>query len=554
MNLYYFINWFETYKVKFLFLLLCVSLNAWSNNHEYDYCKQLITTGEKELESGLYSKSMERFKTAKVLAEKNNWVALNYAATIDIGAAFYLILDYSESLKSNIEAYKIALEHQLGKERETRALNNITGVYFKDANYEKAKEFLLKAYQNASTEKDSISIGRYASNLALINNKTNDLDTAEIYLNIAFKVLQNYPQYKIMPQKVALEQAYLSHNYVQATQFAKTILSNDSLSDADKANAYMYLAKINKNNNQLSIYYAQQANISADWETKSDIYRLLSEVYQKNNDLAASLIYKDSLILAIDSVNQATNKRMLESNRIKFEIFNYQKTISENEEALRHQKRISLYAFIICLLIILITTLILWYLFLQNKQKKKLYECDKRIIKLELEKKEKDKLLLEKQINELEITARLEQEKTDKKNRELTAKALFLASQNQLIEEIIDFLSSIEKTKDTTPVTRQIQHLKLRLKDSSKYDNFLLHFEEVNRNFLNTLQQRHSNLTSNDIRFLSYIYINLNTKEISSLLNITTDSCKRKKIRISQKLGLDTSSSLYDYISGICPK
>ncbi len=545
---------FETYKVKFLFLLLLVSLNAWSNNHDYDYCKQLITTGEKELESGLYSKSMERFKTAKVLAEKNNWVALNYAATIDIGAAFYLILDYNESLKNNVEAYKIALEYHLGKERETRALNNIAGVYFKDANYEKAKEFLLKAYDNASHEKDSISIGRYASNLALINNKTNDLDTAERYLNIAFRVLQNYPQYKIMPQKVALEQAYLSHDYVQATQFAKIILSNDSLSDTDKANAYMYLAKINKNNKQLSIYYAQRANMSADWETKSDIYRLLSEVYQNNNDLAASLIYKDSLILAIDSVNQATNKRMLESNRIKFEIFNYQKTISENEEELHHQKRISLYAFIICLLIILITTLILWYLFLQNKQKKKLYERDKKIIKLELEKKEKDKLLLEKQINELEITTRLEQEKTDKKNRELTAKALFLTSQNQLIEEIIDFLSSIEKTKDTTPVTRQIQHLKLRLKDSSKYDNFLLHFEEVNRNFLNALQQRHSNLTSNDIRFLSYIYINLNTKEISSLLNITTDSCKRKKIRISQKLGLDTSSSLYDYLSGICPK
>lgn len=198
--------------------------------------------------------------------------------------------------------------------------------------------------------------------------------------------------------------------------------------------------------------------------------------------------------------------------------------------------------------------LVVGYLFLQNKQKKKLYERDKRIINLELEKKEKDKLLLEKQINELEILTRLEQERADKKNRELTTKALFLSSQNQLIEEIIEFLSAVEKTKDISSISRQILHLKLRLKDSAKYDNFLIHFEEVNKDFLDALQQKHPDLSSNDIRFLSYIYMNLNTKEISSLLNITTDSCKRKKIRISQKLGLESSSTLYDYLSSIYSK
>lgn len=535
-------------------LLLLVSFNAWGNDKAYDNCKLLINAGEQALESGLYSQSMERFKTAKILAEKNNWNTLNYAATIDIGAAFFLILDYNEALKSNIEAYKIALKHQLGKERETRALNNIAGVYFKNANYEKAKEFLLKAYRNASTEKDSVSIGRYASNLALIANKTNDLKTSETYLGIAFDALRNYPGYRIMAQKAALEQAYLSRNYALAEQYAQTILTNDSLSDIDKANTFIHLTKIHKSDRTLAVHYARQANIAANWEAKAEIYRLLAEVFQESNDLSRCLLYKDSLILAIDSINQATNKRMLESNRIKFEIFNYQKTISENEEELRHQKRISLYTFIISLLIILMTSLVLWYLFIQNRQKKKLYERDKKIIRLELEKKEKDKLLLEKQINELEMVTRLEQEKTDKKNRELTTKALFLASQNQLMEKIIDFLSEIEKTKDITSITRQIQYLKLSLKDSSQYDNFLVHFEEVNNDFLNALQQKHPDLTSNDIRFLSYIYMNLSTKEISALLNITTDSCKRKKIRISRKLGLSSSSSLYDYISSICSK
>ena len=43
----------------------------------------------------------------------------------------------------------------------------------------------------------------------------------------------------------------------------------------------------------------------------------------------------------------------------------------------------------------------------------------------------------------------------------------------------------------------------------------------------------------------------MQTKDIAALLNITPDSCKRRKIRLSKKLGLETSSDLYSHILGI---
>ena len=43
--------------------------------------------------------------------------------------------------------------------------------------------------------------------------------------------------------------------------------------------------------------------------------------------------------------------------------------------------------------------------------------------------------------------------------------------------------------------------------------------------------------------------MNLSNKDIASLLNITPESCKRRRIRISKKLRLDTSAHLFDYIS-----
>lgn len=535
----------------FLLFLLWFPAQVSGSNEAHDHCLRLIRAGEQELETGFYSKSMERFKTAKTLAEKNQWHDLNFSATIDIGAAFYRILDYGESLKNNIEAYKIALDHRLGPERETRALNNIAGVYFKDANYEKAKEFILKAYHNALKTKDSVSIGRYASNLALIANKQHDLKTSAHYTEIAFKVLKNFPGYRIMPQKVALEQLFLAGRFGEAKQMARALLANDSVNPGDKASTLLFLSKIydRENHPARAVYYARQARQLAGWETKTEIYRLLSDIYQKNNNLRAALLYKDSLVLATDSVSRATNQQILENNRIKFEIFNYQKTISENREEIRHQKRIFWYLTMITLLGAVLTFLIVRYRSIQNKQKKRLYEQDKTIIRLELEKKEKDKLLLEKQINEMEMLARLEKEKTDKKSRELVAKALFLANQNQLIEKVITSLSSVEKKEDPAGLNRQVVYLKQMLRDSSKHENYLVHFEEVNRDFINHLNREHPDLSSNDIRFLSYIYMNLNTKEIASLLNITIDSCKRKKIRISQKLGLESSTLLYDYIS-----
>jgi len=96
-----------------------------------------------------------------------------------------------------------------------------------------------------------------------------------------------------------------------------------------------------------------------------------------------------------------------------------------------------------------------------------------------------------------------------------------------------------------------VEQLKSHLKNDSEWESFLTHFEEVNHGFLKALKQKHPDLSSNDIRFLSYEYINLSTKEISLLLNITPEACRKRKERIADKMGLPDNSDLYNYISGI---
>src|SRR5690606_2429315 len=141
----------------------------------------------------------------------------------------------------------------------------------------------------------------------------------------------------------------------------------------------------------------------------------------------------------------------------------------------------------------------------------------KRIIEMELGKEKSDHLLLEEQHREKEATALLEKERLknelEVKNRELTTKAMYLASKNELIEEVVQSLSQSTQITSNTPLKNHINDLKKHLKKDTQWDSFFVHFEELNQGFLDRLRIQHTNLTTNDIRFLTFLYMNLSYKE-----------------------------------------
>ena len=121
---------------------------------------------------------------------------------------------------------------------------------------------------------------------------------------------------------------------------------------------------------------------------------------------------------------------------------------------------------------------------------------------------------------------------------------------NQKLLTIAKNFEEIQKSINDPYLQKNIKLLKSNLTESN--DNQLFHqFEETNYDFLNKLKTLHPTLSPNDIRFLLYIYMNLSTKEIAYTLNITFDSCRKRKERIINKLGLPHNLDLYDYITGL---
>ena len=137
------------------------------------------------------------------------------------------------------------------------------------------------------------------------------------------------------------------------------------------------------------------------------------------------------------------------------------------------------------------------------------------------------------------------------KNRELTAKAMYLASKNELIEEVLQSLSQSAQIASSASLKTHVNDLRKHLKKDPQWESFFVHFEELNQGFLDRLRARHPQLTSNDIRFLTFLYMNLSYKEIASLLNITPQSCRKRKERIAKKMEVPDNLPLHAYLSSI---
>ncbi|MDL2257459.1 tetratricopeptide repeat protein [Bacteroidales bacterium OttesenSCG-928-I14] len=516
-------------------------------------CDALLKSAIEAAENKDFISSFESLSSAKVLAEDNNLYLQQFWIFTNMGINYAEMLDYSEALDSFLEAYKIALKH-LGTRNEMSILNNIAGLYYLDQKFDKAEEYYRKIYKYAEESKDSILWGGSALNLSMITNQCDRLVEAKSYLDIAEEMLQENPKSLIQVYTLRIALLIREENYAAAEALAIELLpqvEDVEMQDSriviltDMARIYSHKREYNK-----AISYIHQVmSINPNLENKIALYDLLSDIYRNKGEYNTALNYKDSIIYAADSLQVINNSKHFENNRIKFELLKNEQELLGSKLELKNQRLIFIF-------VIIVAVVLIWA-FVTNSIKEK---QRKKIIQLELEHEKSKKLLLEKQYEEQETQSLLEKERLvseqeklrreiEAKNRELAAKVLFLSNRNELIENIVDSLSNSPEIANNPDALRNIRQLKTQLKNNAEQDNFLSHFENVNPEYIRALREKHANLTANEIRFLSYIYINLNSKEISSLLNITPEYCKKKKQQIARKMGLETTSHLYSYLS-----
>lgn len=506
-----------------------------------------------------YATSLELLTEVRTVAEANHWYKQQFLALNNIGANYYSMLDYGEALDYYLEAYTIALKH-LDENEEMTVLNNIAILYSKEGEPEKAKAYFYKAYLMAKEHDDTIKIGLYAVNLGLAGNELNTLDEALTYLEEAKERLTGRANLILLVDIALAENHYKRGDLDTAEAMAKTLLPRLNAIEfiEEKISTLTVLSNVYQERGALTkaITYAEAAREAAlNPDFKISTYEQLAKLYKAQGLMDAALVAKDSIIALNDTLFTIKNGRFFEANKVKFEIANYRRELQQSS-AEQHAERMRLYTLLgFCALVIVLISWALRNSFIKNKQRKILHDRSQEIIALELEKEKSDNLVLEKQLHAKEAFLLLEQEKLKNKietqNQKLAAKALQISSRNELLKDVINSLSSQTEISKNVFLTRKIKELKSLLKNDNEWESFLKHFEAVNQNFISELKRRHPELTANDIRYISYLYMDLTNKEISSLFNITAVASRKRKERISQKMGLSESSDLYRYLSVI---
>lgn len=206
---------------------------------------------------------------------------------------------------------------------------------------------------------------------------------------------------------------------------------------------------------------------------------------------------------------------------------------------------LSWWAYVIYFIIILG---VLWWLYaLENRRVRKkeqaaIVEKAKEVdqMKVEIDKLEKDKLDLD----------------LKHKSQEVANLVANVARKNEILSGIKEDIKRIITRMgiDTPAETkRQLTTVNGKIASNMEGDELFKRFEEqfdlVNNNLISKLRERYPSLNQNELMMCAYLKMNLSTKEIAPLLNMSVRGVETLRYRLRKKLSLEREDNLTEFLN-----
>ncbi|MEL7535035.1 MAG: triple tyrosine motif-containing protein, partial [Bacteroidota bacterium] len=141
------------------------------------------------------------------------------------------------------------------------------------------------------------------------------------------------------------------------------------------------------------------------------------------------------------------------------------------------------------------------------------------------------------------------QDEVAHKNKELASTTMHLVQKGEIMLLVKSNLQKLAKTANANN-RKEIRDLIRAIDDDIRLDNnweqFEYHFDQVHGQFLQNLRERYPVLTAKDQRLAAYLRMNLSTKEIAQLMNISVRGVEISRYRLRKKLNLEREVNLND--------
>ncbi len=147
------------------------------------------------------------------------------------------------------------------------------------------------------------------------------------------------------------------------------------------------------------------------------------------------------------------------------------------------------------------------------------------------------------------------QNEIEEKNAEMFTQTSFIIRKNELIlklKEIVDDICERNTQKGLIPFYHKINTLLANNLDTEDdWKMFLIKFEQKHHNFFRTLKKSYPLLTNNDLRLCACLKLNMDTKDIASLMNLSVRAIENNRYRLRKKLDLIPTQNLNEFFLDI---
>lgn len=435
-------------------------------------------------------------KSKELLADTKKQIGDLYLRLEQCENGFKYLFDAKQLYYNNPEEYKDKLS----------GINQSIGIAFgRCGSLDSALNYFQEALRLSPYSNNDVFAGGLLNNIGAIYSKKNQDSLALDYYYQSLQFFENVGSF----EGVAVSKSNIAYIFSKNSKYKESIL------------LYLEALELFKSTN--SLLYLR------------DNYLNIGEVYKKTKDYEKALIYNNLFIDLNDSISNSEILAKINELQTQFELRRKEQKLllleQQNKIVERDNKLKQIYQYLLAgglVLFLIIGVLVFRNLKISLKNTK---------LKQQILKQEKEELTQDLKF----------------KNHELEGLALNIIEKNTVLEQLKQEIKSLDpelpenaqKLKEISSTINSSLYLE---KDRQEFE---MQLNKIHQSFFLRLTKRFSFLTKNEKRLCSLLVLELSTKDIATILNISIDGVKKSRYRLRKKLDLDETVNLSDYLKRI---
>lgn len=413
------------------------------------------------------------------------------------------------------------------RKEEANVLNNIGIIYFETGDYKKAREFFLRSLAiKEEINTDPAGLIKIYNNLGLIAKEENNPGLAEEYYTSTLRI---------------------SHQAGDKSGEAVALNNLGSLkllqNDPDALPLLLQSIELSQTLGLKKLTLANYDNLQKHYSAE-ERWKEAFEYLMKYRALSDSIF------------NEESAAKIIELQTL------YDTEMKEKENViLRERQRVQLLRNrLLTLVAIIFAIMAISFFFMFRlkrytlRQKSELFDKETVISQMKLNASEEKNRNLQETLFAEEEIRKLQAKSLDQKKHELVSATMLIASKNEVFEQLKKLAEEIKIADDgigSEKAREIITEIDRQTDMETQWEQFRIRFESVHKSFFDKLRKADGGLTQNDLQLCAYLKLNLTTKEIARLMNISPESVNTSRYRLRKKLNLANSITLDEFIHNL---